>query len=340
MLRANEQDLCFEYEKSIDPEHLSLRCHFQNSLNTLKGHALRGLADIYSLDLSRTCLLPGDPGNCSFFDWSGIFDLSPLAEMFNLQSLNINHNGIIDDLSPISKNVKLKVLTFDYCPVNSLKPIESLINLENLSFRGTKINDLSPLKNCKKLKEIHIDGQMITDISVLAELPDIEVCSLKVSDVNDLGVLGHLKKLRELTLFGIPHHKLDLTPLIGFENLKKLRIEGINLYDLISLEKLTSIELIDLVSIPNHDIAPLAGLKNLVALTLFKHISLTDISALINLEHFEQIHLHHYCLIDDDKSLVQLKHLKSFNTIDSGISNEERGILSDILHCHVSEGVT
>jgi internalin A len=80
-----------------------------------------------------------------------ITDLSPLASLTNLTSLDLGSNRKINDISPLSR----------------------LNNLINLDLSSTQIVDLRPLASLKKLTELDLESNKIDDISPLASLNNL-----------------------------------------------------------------------------------------------------------------------------------------------------------------------
>ncbi len=80
-------------------------------------------------------------------DYHQIVDLSPLASLTNLVSLEVPGNQIVD-----------------------VSPLASLTRLERLNLRSNEIVDVSPLASLTRLEELWLGGNEIVDVSPLASL--------------------------------------------------------------------------------------------------------------------------------------------------------------------------
>ena len=118
--------------------------------------------------------------------WSGIIKLDSLSGLSKLENLYIGSSSEITDISPISKLPSLRTLEtenfksvkdfsvlsnmtyltglglnggmYSTLKLDTLKPIENLVNLEYLQLISTQISDKSiePLLNLKKLKSLRL----------------------------------------------------------------------------------------------------------------------------------------------------------------------------------------
>ncbi len=107
-------------------------------------------------------------------------NLTKLAELINLTTLNINGNQIenIDILSGLSK---LKYLYFNNNQVQSLEPIKGKVFYE-LEFTGNKVKDISPLSSHRTINNLKMDNNQIEDVSILSRI--------SMSDEQNLSVTG------------------------------------------------------------------------------------------------------------------------------------------------------
>ena len=85
----------------------------------------------------------------------------------------------MDDISLLSGLTELKWLYLDMWQLSSLKGIESLSRLVNLTIHSDISLDLSPLAALKTLHTLDVSGIKTADWSVLNALPELEqlICS-------------------------------------------------------------------------------------------------------------------------------------------------------------------
>lgn len=125
-------------------------------------------------------------------------DMSDLKYFKNTESIQIFAAGVKPDFKGICGLDKLKTLNLFSNDMEDISSIAYLDTVEELNLGLNNIKDLSPIKNFKNLKKLNLNGNFnIKDISALADLP-----------------------LEELEISNEALNKLDLTPLLGKDNLK------------------------------------------------------------------------------------------------------------------------
>ena len=125
-------------------------------------------------------------------------DMSDLKYFKNTESIQIFAAGFKPDFKGICGLDKLKTLNLFSNDMEDISSIAYLNTVEELNLGLNNIKDLSPIKNFKNLKKLNLNGNFnIKDISALADLP-----------------------LEELEISNEALNKLDLTPLLGKDNLK------------------------------------------------------------------------------------------------------------------------
>lgn len=91
---------------------------------------------------------------------SGITDLTLLAKLKNLTYLNFS-NDAVSDLTPLSNLTNLTTLSFLSNQVSDVTPLQKLTNLATLTFLRNHVLDLSPLKNLNNLQYLNANFQLI-----------------------------------------------------------------------------------------------------------------------------------------------------------------------------------
>ncbi len=178
---------------------------------------------------------------------------------------------------------ELELLNIIYTPVDSLKPVESLVNLQSLSISchwKDKI-DLTRLKNlsrcfigygkgaesvfeCSSLFYLYIDGFKLKDFSDLQKLRKIEYLTIGNSSFNAPELFDDLSLLRKLVLLNC--RKLDRLSGIGsLEKLEWLTIDGSK--QVVSLEELSQLKSLKVLQLSNNkEIETLSTIKDLTQL--------------------------------------------------------------------------
>ncbi len=113
-----------------------------------------------------------------------VSDLSPLAELMNLEWLDLPYTQV-SDLSPLTELKSLKELRLYNTPVNDLSPLVVLKNLGTLDLSNTQVSDVSPLSELKNLKQLNLSNTQVNDLSPLVELKNLVLLSLGNTPVSD-----------------------------------------------------------------------------------------------------------------------------------------------------------
>jgi Leucine-rich repeat (LRR) protein len=126
-------------------------------------------------------------------------DIRPLSTLTELKMLNIARNSLVD-ISPL-KNLR-KLLKLDISSqknkINSLAPLEEMIQLQDLNCSANAIHDLSPLVKCNDLRELDISHNNITDISPLLNLAKLENLTLSSNPIKNITKLAEHPLLNNL----------------------------------------------------------------------------------------------------------------------------------------------
>ncbi len=135
---------------------------------------LASLKELQSLDLGRT----------------EVEDLSPLVGLSNLESLDLTRTQVVD-LSPLAGLGKLQTLYLGDTGVADLTPLARLYNLQSLYLGGTEVADLSPLKRLRNLQILYLGGTKVIDLSPLRGLRQLRRLDVR-------GTRANLEVLRDL----------------------------------------------------------------------------------------------------------------------------------------------
>ena len=208
---------------------------------------------------------------------NNISDLSPLAELKNLEGISLNGNNI-SDFSPLAELKNLKFLYLYDNNISDLSPLAELKNLEMLLLTQNNISDISAIVGLTQLKRLDIGKNNISVIPPLAELKKLETLELTRNNISDISGLAGLT---QFFAFNLRDNNIsDLSPLAELKNLKRLDLLDNNISDLSPLAELKNLEMLLLTDNNISDLSPLAELKKLESLYLSNNIYISDISGL------------------------------------------------------------
>ena len=194
----------------------------------------------------------------------GVADLSPLAELTELESLILRCDDATD-LRPLARLTKLKVLhIYGGEGLTDLSPLASLKDLRLLQIRAADaVTDLTPLAHLRRLGVLVLQGSSIEDISPLAALTRLTWLGLRHCErLSDLSTLRRLTRLTHLDLSQCPQ-VADLRPLADLTDLEHLDLHGAAaLTNIEPLRNLTKLQHLDLLGC--HQISDLWPLRRVL----------------------------------------------------------------------------
>lgn len=146
-------------------------------------------------------------------------ELGLLVELMpNIDWLMLADDNEITDLTPLAKLAKLQTLDLYGCPdLSDLSPLSDLSELRWLRIAGTRsLKDLSPLASLPKLDWLDLNScDELVDVSPLANLPSLKTLGLgycrDITDVSALFLAPSLKRLEITTCPGIPKDQIELS---------------------------------------------------------------------------------------------------------------------------------
>ncbi len=190
-----------------------------------------------------------------------IRNLSPLAGLKNLQTIDLQHNAL-NDLSALSALDKLESLNVAFNSLSSLSPLSSVAalqwldcgnnalqnlagiqNLTELTYLNLSYNtiaDISPLSECTKLTHLEISNNEITDLSPLAAIRAISHLDFSRNQVAEIPAFSSNSAL--VSINGSHNQITSLEPLKGLSRLNFVHMDYNP--DLESIEPLTSCHLL------------------------------------------------------------------------------------------------
>ena len=318
-------------------------------LEVLKAGGDRGITDLTGLEYATNLR------NLSLWG-NQLANLTPIAGLSKLRHLDLGVCGIIVDIGPLANLIQLNTLNLAYNRIVDISPLANLTNLEHLELQNNRIADVTPLANLTGLEYLDTQNNPIFDLdSPRVDIPDPNLRAvirkhlelpheipitrqgmlrLEVLEAGgNLGItnltgLEYAANLRSLALWW--NQLADLTPIANLKRLRNLAIGSCGVSDITALS--TLVNLTDLDARQNNivDISPLANLTNLVKLQLNSN-RITDVTPLANLTNLEYLNLLDN-LITDVTPLANLTRLEFLEIHDNEIW--DRGSLDNLPLAH------
>ncbi|MCE7924306.1 MAG: TIR domain-containing protein [Haliscomenobacteraceae bacterium CHB4] len=192
--------------------------------------------------------------------WESQFDLSnlsPLADLKNLQQLDCSCTRVID-LLPIANLNNLIKLDCSSTLVSDLSPLLKLKKLREIDCSSTKVIELSALRNLNNLTSLDFRFTEVNDLSPLSGLVKLKYLNCSRTRVSDLSTISNLKNLK--TLFCANTNITDLSPVEAIIDLRRFACAGNQIFHLTSLSKFTNLELLVCSQTEVSDLSPVLPL--------------------------------------------------------------------------------
>ena len=209
---------------------------------------------------------------------NAIADLSPLAELDNLQELWLGSNLVVD-LQPLATLPSLSTLALQSNLIEDVSALSGITTLQTLILWGNEITDISPLAGLTGLLDLQLNGNLITDVSSLTALTNLQALDLSDNQVGDLGALAGMSQLTELDLS--ENSVISVGDLAGLSALTELNLSDNAVVIISALAGLDELVDLDLSDNDISDVSAIASMSSLVSLNL-KRNKITDIEALVD----------------------------------------------------------
>jgi internalin A len=208
---------------------------------------------------------------------SGSFsNLTPLANLTQLEELEILNNVCISSIEPLAKLQNLKKLNLSGCKnIVGIQPLANLFNLNELDISSYDHETIcAELAHLKALKVLWISIGKITSLTHISQLDSLEEIVLDVSYIHDdsIATLQNLKNLKNLELYGVRYidivtdynrKKIYLEWIKQLSKLEYLRLEGFEISDVQPLLDIPCITTINLDRCVVGDLIPLVNSKSI-----------------------------------------------------------------------------
>lgn len=187
---------------------------------------------------------------------------APLADLYNLSSLNITGTSIFD-LSPMVGLLNLRTLNLMATKVSGINLLAGLKKLESLNLECTQVSDLSPLSGLAALKHLNVRNTAVHELQGLCGLDDLQAFYLfrtasipgrlpkfegRFRRLDGSVATNDLQYLVELDISGTKVR--DLSPLLTLPSLARLDISRTMVVDLKYLNDLKNLEELIISGLP------------------------------------------------------------------------------------------
>ena len=175
---------------------------------------------------------------------SGLVDLTPLANMTTLRTLNLSEVFSLSDLTPISTLSDLAELFLARTGVTDLRFVENHVNLDTLDLSATPITDVSPLSVLTQLSTLKLNRTPVASLDPIANLSlwSVELEDLVLTDQS----YSFINNSKNLTRFYAPESNINtLVSLADLTGLTDVNIALTNVSDISPLQNSTGLRAID-----------------------------------------------------------------------------------------------
>ena len=253
---------------------------------------------------------------------SNISDISALANLTNLQTLNLSGNSI-SDIGALASLTNLQTLYLSNNNISDISALGGLTNLTELDWSYNKNISIGALANLPNLQTLDLSGNGIISIGELGSLPNLQTLNLSSNNISDISALGNLTNLQ--TLNWSYNKIIYISTLRNLTNLQTLNLSGNNISDISALRSLTNLQTLKTLHLSGNkisDISALANLTNLQTLDLSGN-GISDISALESLTNLKTLKTLHLSSnkISDISALANLTNLQTLYLSNNNISD-------------------
>ena len=173
------------------------------------------IRDLTGLELATNLTrlnLGGESVGSEYVNSNTISDLSPLAGLTNLTSLNFWGNNI-PGISVLAGLTNLTSLHLGFNNISDISLVANLTSLIDLGLEGNNISDISAVAGLTNLNWLNLGANSILDVSVVADLANLTWLNLGSNNVLDVSALVGLTQLKTLYLWD--NSISDLSPLVA-----------------------------------------------------------------------------------------------------------------------------
>jgi Leucine-rich repeat (LRR) protein len=258
-----------------------------------------------------------------------------LAKVTNLDSINFAGNIAIQNIEPLRRLLKLKVVVAGKTTIDDLSPIKGHKEIVRLDISDTRVEDISVIKNFANLTVLKAANSKIQNIDPLSSLTGLKKLYVDETAIHELHVQEFLSKnpdclvvyktrhlenwwdelpasWREVFQTQIPMEtKSRMENLHQLIELKALHFSNAPVDDLSPLKEFVRLKELQFSGTAIADISPLASITSLISLHV-TNSPVRDIEPLNQLANLEDLDISN-TPVDDLRALSGLQNLKNLN---------------------------
>jgi hypothetical protein len=136
-----------------------------------------------------------------------ITDISPVASLTKLRTLDLSINRELQDVSPLRDLKQLSELSLSYTAVKDLAPLADLTALQFLRLAEVPATDLAPLRGLSSLESIGLQSTNVSDLSPLVGLRNLRRLDLTQANQLPPAQIGDFYAARERA--GLPEVRIQ-----------------------------------------------------------------------------------------------------------------------------------
>ncbi len=209
---------------------------------------------------------------CYFYD---ISSLNGIDQLPNVQYLYLAYNSITD-LSPLAGLYQLYHVSLDHNPDVDTGTFPYMYNLGSLSMAGANLQSLDFITSAPYLSYAYFSDNAISDLSPLSNLFNLSDLYLSQNQVSDLSPLVSLSSLYNLDIAN--NLISDLSAIEGLTNLRYIYARENTISNIEPLHNLFFLAYLDLSYNLVSSIRPLESLINLTEIYLFGNSDITCVN--------------------------------------------------------------
>ena len=227
---------------------------------------------------------------------NAVSDISALAALTQLTTLNLGYNRQISDVSALAALTQLTTLDLSSNAVSDISALAALTQLTTLNLGyNRQISDISALAALTRLTRLYLSSNAVSDISALAALTRLTDLYLSSNAVSDISALAALTQLTRLDLSN--NVVSDISALAALTRLTDLYLSSNAVSDISALAALTQLTTLNVSNNVVSDISALAALTQLTTLNVSNN-AISDVSALAALTQLTTLDLNYNAVSD------------------------------------------
>ena len=177
-----------------------------------------------------------------------INNLTGLEFATNLESLRLDFNQQLSDITALAGLTKLTELYLGSNPISDITALSRLTKLERLWLYTNQISDITALSGLTNLIELRLSGNQLSDIAALSGLTNLTQLYLENNQISDITALSGLTNLTWLHLSN--NQISDITALAVLTKLTRLSLNDNQIADITALLRLPTLRSLNLRNNP------------------------------------------------------------------------------------------